>query len=287
MGIKKGIESTRKQYVEKVFNIIKNRTKTRYDEQKVWSVLNLAYDRGFYLGNNLLSSIDNSERLIDVRGYIDTLFDFVSPVDVCFLLTASNQLKENGELKQEKADSVYYSVESECSLDIPFPDKGYNLPSENTFFIGELVDEIDPQNVQVGENLTSRRDYEFILNRRLLWRNDCSIIFNAIWRESIEWKYLLDAGFNDVSDMRFIDHGIDFVSEVLIKAKSRGFVYQSFFINEIPLISGSSYLADCFTQAIQLFISPAELYKMLDLTLVFGSGKYSKLRDPQRIKMKS
>lgn len=287
MSIKEGIEKTRKLYVEKVYNILKNRVKTRHTESRVWSLFEMAHSRGFYLGEALLSGVDNCDRLIDVRGYIDALFDFVSPVEVCIFLIGSNQLKQNGTFKLEKADSVYSGFDSGYLPTESLSGKKYNSPSDTIFFVGQISDEVDPQCWQSGESAESQLDYKRIQDRRLSWRANCSVIFNALWRDSVDWRHLLNIGFEDVSGFRFTDHGEDFLSDILIKAKSRGFAYQSFFVNEIPLASRDSELPDCFTQAIQLFVSPAELYQMLDLTLVFESGKYSKPHDPKRIKMKS
>lgn len=286
MSVKKGIDTTRKLYVEKIYNLLKNRQKNTYTDTKVWSLLELAHNRGFYLGDALLSGIDNGERLIDMRGHIDALLDFVSPVEVCILLVGSNQLKQNGKLTLEKSGSVYNGINQDYLPLDPLSEKKYNCPSETMFFVGHISDEVDPQNVQVGETLESKRDYEIIQNRRDLWRGDCSVIFNAVWRDSIEWGHLLNIGFKDVSNMNFSDHGVNFISEVLIKAQSRGFAYQSFFVNEIPLSDGKSELSDCFTAAILLFVAPSELYQMLDLSLEFGVGKYSKPHDPKRVKMK-
>ncbi|WFQ78069.1 hypothetical protein PXH59_00020 (plasmid) [Xenorhabdus sp. SF857] len=77
--------------------------------------------------------------------------------------------------------------------------------------------------------------------------------------------------------------GIDFISDVIIKAKSRGFMYSEHYM---AVMKGqyNPELADEFAYAVMLFVSPAEIYEMLDLTLVMEIGKYAKPYDPRRLK---
>lgn len=292
MSIRIGIETTRKLYAEKIYKLIKDRQNKRLEskvqnlESKVWSMLEVAHYRGFYFGEALLSTVDNSERFIDSRDLINVLFDYVSPIEVYILLVGKNRLNKNDDIKIVKSESTYSGNDTNYLLNVEVPlGKAYSCPSETHFFVGNMVDIVDPQHIKEGEQRESKRDYERVLNRGQQWRNDCRIIFSAVWSNSKRWGYLLTTGFKDISDMGFTDHGVDFISSVLIHAESRGFVYKNFFVNEIPLSDSKSELSDCFALAILLFISPAELYQMLDLTLHFALSKSSKPFEPRLIRM--
>lgn len=289
MSIKTGIETTKRQYEEKVFSLLRNRKNkdSKYFETQVWSMLEVAYNRGFYFGDALLSQVDSSERFIDSRMLLNVLFDFISPVEICILLVGKSQFFKSNDVENLQCDSIYSNTKpAHQQGDTPLKIT-YIRPDKDGLFVRGITDEVDPQRLEVGEQPETQRDYDRALNRGQKWRDDCRVIFNAVWSNSKPWGYLLTTGFKDVSDMRFTDHGVDFISTILIRATSRGFAYKEFFVNEISLADQTSELSDCFALAILLFISPSELYHMLDVSLHFAPSKYAKTRDPKMIKMAS
>jgi len=288
MSIKTGIDETRKLYENKIFGILKNREKSKLTELRLWPMFEEANIRGFYLVEPLLNCIDHAERFIDARKYLNAFFDFISPVEACILLTGSSLLIQycDSDVKTNNFGAIEHGLDYLSKNQNPISGKKYNCPSEKTFCVGKLADRVNPQCLMPGESAKSIHDYKILHNRRQQWEIDCGVIFDAVWRDSKLWSHLLDIGFKHISDYKFSDHGVDFISAILAYAKRRGFLYESFFVNELKLSGNEkSELSDCFTRAILLFISPAELYKILEVEPEFFSGKHSKLRDPKLIKL--
>lgn len=278
MSVINNIERIRIEYSKYVFELLKKR-----NDEKIWPLMELAHHRGYTYGHQLLSCLQSAETFVDIKGQLATFFDFVSPVEACFLLSGKNKMKGND---PDPVGSTKFYVDGQPDY-LPVPEqskRNYPVPTDKNFWIGSPDEERDPQVAHASEQASTKADYEKITSRRNAWRGRCRGVFETVWASSKVWGFALEEALNDVSDFAFSDTGIDFISDVIVKAKSRGFVYDRHYIAEMNGQKDAE-LSDEFSQAVMLFVSPAEIYEMLDITLVMAVGKYAKPYDPRRIKM--
>lgn len=278
MSISDNINRVRIEYSKYVFELLKKQS-----DEKIWALMELAHHRGYTCSHQLLSGLQSVETFVDIKGQFATFFDFVSPVEACLLLSGKNKMK-GSDPDPVGATKFYVNGQPEYLPKLDQPQHDYHVPTDEHFFIGSLDEEKDPQVVHVSETASTQADYEKIANRRNAWRGCCRGVFETVWASSKAWGFALEEALNNVSDFAFSDSGIDFISDVIVKAKSRGFVYDRYYIAEMNGQKDTE-LSDEFSQAVMLFVSPAEIYEMLDITLVMAVGKYAKPYDPRRIKM--
>ncbi|HFQ5362198.1 TPA: hypothetical protein ACGVAY_004625 [Vibrio vulnificus] len=265
----------RNEYMKTIFQLLKS-----VEIEKIWALIELAHSRGYNCGHQFSPCLSNSENWLDMKGHLNTMFDFVSPVECHWVLsgkTSSTKQPLGSEFKDDLhggfgAQTIWMLGES---LKIK--------PTKDQFVIGAMKDTFDPNQIQPDESATRLVDHRRIAERRKNWRLSCTGIFETVWVSSTVWGFILERRFaNETANFKEI--GIDFISDILVKADSRGFLYSTYYLSQM-LGQDDASIADEFSQAIMLFVSPAELYAMLDLTLELKVGKYAKPYDPRRVKL--
>lgn len=269
MTISTVISSTYFEYRKEVFKQLK-----KGNEKRIWKVLELAHHRGYTYGHQFITSINSASNVLEVKGHMATFFDFISPVEAYIHLTGDSILK----LMQKNT----FETNEECSY-LPLSSNSIDLEL-GRFVIGSSRDEYDPQILQHGESVNTLLEHEEITQRRQQWRISCHGIFQAVWQGCEVWHFVLEKAFSQVSDYNFSDTGTDLISDLIIKAKSRGFLYDSYFMEKM-IGTNDKLIVDNFASSIMLFVPAAEIYEILDLSLVMEVGKYTKPHEPKRLKI--
>ncbi|EOA3786240.1 hypothetical protein ACH0R5_004385 [Vibrio vulnificus] len=267
--------SVRHKYMTTVFELLKT-----VKEEKIWTLIELAHSRGYNFAHQFLPYISSAEAWLDMKGHLDTMFDFVSPVECHWVLTGKTYPRKQP-LASELKDDLHggFGAQTIWMLGESLKIK----PTKDQFVIGAMKDAFDPNQIQPDESATRLVDHHRISERRKHWRLSCTGIFETVWASSTVWGFILERRFaNETANFKAV--GIDFISDILVKADSRGFLYSTYYLSQM-LGQDDALIADEFSQAVMLFVSPAELYAMLDLTLEMKVGKYAKPHDPRRIKL--
>lgn len=269
------IHRTRYDYMKLVFETLK-----KVHEERVWSLLELAHHRGHTVGSQFATSLEKSNEWLELKAHLQTMFDFVSPVECYFLLTGKTTLNKPSDISELKNDT-FGGIGEKTIWALEATPEG--KPTKESFVIGPNIETFDPNLIQPGESADKLADHKKVMERRTNWRLTCGRVFETIWASSTAWGFILERGFaNETTN--FKDVGIDFVSDILVKARSRGFLYSSYYTSKM-LGQDDSSIADELSQAVMLFVSPAELYEMLSLTLEMKVGTNAKPYDPRRVKL--
>ncbi|MGL1102295.1 hypothetical protein [Vibrio vulnificus] len=267
--------SVRHEYMTTIFELLKT-TK----EEKIWTLIELAHSRGYNFGHQFLPCISSAEAWLDMKGHLDTMFDFVSPVECHWVLTGKTSPRKQL-LASEFKDDLYGGFGTRTIWSLGESPK--MKPTKDLFSIGAMKEVFDPNLIQPDESAERLADHNRISERRKHWRLSCTGIFETVWVSSTLWGFILERGFaNETANFKEV--GVDFISDILVKADSRGFLYSTYYLSKM-LGQDDESIADEFSQAVMLFVSPAELYAMLDLTLEMKVGKYAKPYDPRRVKL--
>ena len=249
-------------------------------EERVWSLLELSHHRGHTVGSQFATSLEKSNVWLDLKAHLQTMFDFVSPVECYFLLTGKTTPNKPSDISELKNDTFGGIGEKTIwALEAPPECK----PTKESFVIGPNIETFDPNLIQPGESADKLDDHKKVMARRTNWRLTCGSVFETIWASSTVWGFILERGFANET-RNFKDVGIDFISDILVKARSRGFLYSSYYTSKM-LGQDDSSIADELSQAVMLFVSPAELYAMLNLTLEMKVGTNAKPYDPRRVRL--
>lgn len=274
-NVSEKILSIRHEYMKAFFDCLK-----AVEEEKIWTLLELAHSRGYNFGHQFMPSYQAAATWLDMKGHLQAMFDFVSPVECYVVLTGKTKPNKQLDASEFKNDThggigakTIWALESHPET----------KPTKEQFVIGHHTDVFDPNVIQPNESADKLADHKKIIERRTRWRLTCAGVFETIWVNSTVWGFILERGFANKT-ANFKEVGVDFISDVLVKAVSRGFLYSDYYTSTM-LGQDDPTIADEFSQAVMLFVSPAELYAMLDLTLEMEVGKYAKPYDPRRVKL--
>jgi hypothetical protein len=267
--------NVRHEYMTTIFELLKTAK-----EEKIWTLIELAHSRGYNFGHQFLPCISSAEAWLDMKGHLETMFDFVSPVECHFVLAGKTTLGKPP-ISSEFRDDLHggFGTRTIWSLD----ESKKMKPTKDLFSVGAIKEAFDPNLIQPDESAERLADHNRISERRKHWRLSCAGVFETVWVSSTLWGWALERGLaNETTNFKEV--GIDFISDILVRANSRGFLYSTYYLSKMRGQDNAS-ITDEFSQAVMLFVSPAELCAMLNLTLELKVGKYAKPYDPRRVKL--